>query len=280
MSPVPSESTEFTEFTDHGRTEHLAWSRTGQSVDVVFLHGFTDSATCWSPLVPSLRDRWGLLAVNARGHGGSGLPEEPFGRTGHAADAALVLESADGVRPEGAVVVGHSMGAVTAAALAASRPDLVRAVVLEDPPPGERPTAPVGDGARRRPVPDWLTAAQALDRSDRIARCRADNPDWPDDELEPWAVSKEQLDMRLFERPTEGLPFLPDVLAHVRCPVLLVHGDTEAGSLVSRQTAQDCAKSAAGAFEAVQIEGAGHSVRRDRRAPYLAAVTAFLEPHA
>jgi pimeloyl-ACP methyl ester carboxylesterase len=89
----------------------------------------------------------------------------------------------------GVVVVGHSMGAMSAAHLAASRPDLVRAVVLEDPPTGQL-------SARQRDeplsLPTWLADLRALDLPSRIARGRSEDPDWTDDELEPWAVSKEE----------------------------------------------------------------------------------------
>src|SRR4051812_42100568 len=76
-----------------GRTGHLAWYRTDEAVaEVAFLHGFSDSAHCWEPLIramPGIR----ALAIDARGHGESGLPEEPFGYAAHRDDAALVLSS-------------------------------------------------------------------------------------------------------------------------------------------------------------------------------------------
>jgi pimeloyl-ACP methyl ester carboxylesterase len=170
-----------------GRTAHLAWYRTDEAAaEVAFLHGFSDSAQCWEPLVramPGIR----ALAIDARGHGESGLPEEPFGYSAHRDDAALVLSSQPG--DGGVVVVGHSMGAMSAAHLAASRPDLVRAVVLEDPPTGQL-------SARQRDeplsLPTWLADLRALDLPSRIARGRSEDPDWTDDELEPWAVSKDE----------------------------------------------------------------------------------------
>jgi pimeloyl-ACP methyl ester carboxylesterase len=266
-----------TALSERGRTGHVAWARTSERPDVLLLHGFTDAAACWEPVASALADRWGVLATDARGHGESGLPEEPFGRMAHARDAAFVLDAEPGVGPEGVIVVGHSMGAGTAAALAQSRPDLVRALVLEDPPPGQ-PRQTSGE-VRRRTMPEWLRAARDRDLAERIARCRMDNPDWPEDELEPWAVSKEQFDTHVFDLPAEAPAYLPEVLAKVTCPVLLIHGDTDRGSLIPPQTAAACAMSAAGDFEVARIDGAGHSVRRDRRGPYLAALTGFLERH-
>jgi pimeloyl-ACP methyl ester carboxylesterase len=255
-----------------GRTAHLAWYRTDEAAaDVAFLHGFSDSAQCWEPLI---REMSGIraLGIDASGHGESGLPENPSGPPAPHDDAALVLSSQP--RDGGMIVVGHSMGAAAAAHLAAAEPGLVRAVVLEDPPRGDRRPA-LRDGAPS--MPDWLADARALDLPARIAHCRAENPDWPDDELEPWAVSKGQFDPGLFELPYPPGTLLTDVLAEVTCPVLLIHGDTERGSLIPSEFAARCAQVAAGEFRAVRVPGAGHSVRRDNRARYLAEVTAFLD---
>ncbi|MFD2083411.1 Pimeloyl-ACP methyl ester carboxylesterase [Actinopolymorpha cephalotaxi] len=290
--------------TEAGRTGHIAWTRRGGRPEILFLHGFSDSGACWDPVVSALRPGWGVLATDARGHGESGLPEEPFGHTAHARDAAAVLDDQPGLDPDGVLVVGHSMGAVTAAALAGLRPDLVRAVVLEDPPPGEREstpgpgpaaspdtapaapsaTPPAAPSATPRPgpprqLPDWLRAVRALDPAARIARGRADNPEWSEEELVPWARSKEQFDVGVFERPSE--PFVPlrELLAKVTCPVLLIHGDVDRGSLLPPAIAAACAMAAGGDVEVARIDGAGHSVRRDRPGPYVAALEDFLRRH-
>jgi pimeloyl-ACP methyl ester carboxylesterase len=257
-----------------GRTAHLAWYRTDEAAaDVAFLHGFSDSAQCWEPLVralPGIR----ALAIDARGHGDSGLPEEPFDYIRHRDDAALVLSSQP--RDGGMIVVGHSMGAMSAAHLAAAEPGLVRAVVLEDPPRGERRTDQQDASFS---MPTWLADARALDLPSRIAKCRSDEPDWSDDELEPWAVSKAQLNPHLFDLPFQEAAPLTEFLAAITCPVLLIHGDTERGSLISTEYAERCAEAAAGEFQAAHIAGAGHSVRRDNRPQYVAALTAFLDRH-
>ena len=255
-----------------GRTGHLAWYRSDEAVaEVAFLHGFSDSAQCWEPVIgamPGIR----ALAIDARGHGESGLPEEVLAYTAHRDDEALVLESQP--RDGGVVVVGHSMGAMSAAYLAASRPDLVRAVVLEDPPTGapDQHDEPWSE-------PEWLADLRALDLPARIAQGRANEPDWPEDELEPWAVSKAQLNPRLFDLPFQEAAPLTDLLAAITCPVLLIHGDTERGSLISTEYAERCARAAAGEFRAAHLAKAGHSVRRDNRPQYLAELTSFLAQH-
>ncbi|MFI5695393.1 alpha/beta fold hydrolase [Kribbella sp. NPDC051586] len=261
-------------FDVRGRTAHLAWYRTDEAAaEVAFLHGFSDSAQCWEPVIgaiPGIK----ALAIDARGHGESGLPEEPVRYTAHSDDAALVLSSQPG--DGGMIVVGHSMGAMSAAHLAASRPDLVRAVVLEDPPTGQ-PSADRQDQPWSEP--EWLADLRALDLPSRIAQGRANDPDWPDDELEPWAVSKAQVNPHLFDQPHQPPPPLTDLLATITCPVLLIHGDPGRGGLISPEYAELCAHAAAGDFRSAHVPNAGHSVRRDNRAQYLTELTKFLNQH-
>jgi pimeloyl-ACP methyl ester carboxylesterase len=282
-------------FDVRGRTAQLAWYRTGEAVaDVAFLHGFSDSAQCWEPLlaaIPGIR----ALAIDARGHGDSGVPDAPLTYEELSNDAALVLSSQP--REGGMIVVGHSMGAMTAAYLAAARPDLVRAVVLEDPPPGEpptdhqdRPTEPreldepaeptePGEPAEPRSMPRWLADVRSLDLASRIAQARSNDPAWPEDELEPWAISKAQVNPHLFDQPFQSPAPLTGLLAQITQPVLLIHGDTERGSLISPDYAERCAQAAAGEFHAVHIPNAGHSVHRDSRPQYLIELTTFLNNH-
>jgi pimeloyl-ACP methyl ester carboxylesterase len=256
-----------------GRTEHLAWVRSRDAVDTVFLHGFSDNADVWLPWFELFPSR-GCLAIDARGHGQSGLPEEEGGASANAADVALVLGSQD-IPANGVVLVGHSMGAVTAAATAGQYPELVRAVVLEDPP---FPVPPV-PSARERAVPDWFAADRARSMPERLARTAADNPHWAEDELEPQARSTDELNARMFELPVEPPVATSDRLSRVTCPVLLIHGDAERGSTMSPEQAQAIKDTAAGEVTVVHFPGAGHNIRRDRREEYRRLVFEFLSSH-
>lgn len=264
-------------FTERGRTGHLAWARTKPAIDLLALHGFSDAADCYAPLIGALDNRWGVLAFDARGHGNSELPEQPRGGTAGAEDAATVLRAQEGVRSDGVVVIGHSMGAATAAMLAAIHPELVRVLVLEDPPTYRRGSVSLTAAPT---MPDSLMASRALDRETRIANCRRENPDWPEDEFEPWAISKEQFDPRFFELASVEPTPLVDTLTRVRCPTLFVYGDQERGSINGPETASEYASVTPGEFQAVHIAGAGHSIHRDRRAVFLEALQDFLRPYA
>lgn len=249
------------------RTAHVAWRRYGDQPQILLLHGFTDSGHCWDPVIGRLgRD---VVTLDARGHGESGLPDGPFSYDDQADDAALVL---DELALGPIVVMGHSMGAFNAAKLAGRRPDLVRALVLEDPPTGGR--AATTDG---RVMDDALITLRSQDLETAIASGRRDHPNWPADEIEPWARSKQELDEGLFGRPAPEMPLLVDVLPDVTCPVLLLRGDTDRGGLISEEMADECARTAGGPLTSVHLPGTGHNVRREDRDHYLSAVIGFIE---
>ena len=247
---------------DDGGVGNLAYLLWGSDPDLVMLHGFSDAALCWSPLVGVLNST--VLAIDARGHGHSGLDSGDISPVSQAEDVAMVLDALDLQR---CTVVGHSMGASTAAALAGARPDLVGALVLEEPSPGG------GDPSSRRPVPGWLMHMRSLSLDDAVAWCRAEYPYWPDDELVPWAQAKHQLNLAVFDQPKPASPTLASLIQEVRCPTLLIRGSGLA-SVLDDQVITDC-KAVGSHIETVAI-AAGHNVRRDARTAYTTTVQAWL----
>ncbi len=258
-----------------GRTAHLAWSRTGTPVEVLFLHGFSDSGACWDPVVRVVSPRWQVLTPDARGHGASTLPDGPAGAAEQADDAAMLLDDQPTV-DGGVIVVGHSMGAGTAIALAEQRPDLVRALVLEDPMlrlPSEEPHARAAG-----PLPEWLRALRAMPLEQRVKQGRAENPTWADDEFGPWARSKAEL-AEDFTRRRSAVRPPPDLAAATGCPVLLMRGDPDRGSIVTPGAVSDAVDRAGGRVESVHIGGVGHNIRREARDRFLLELGAFLGRH-
>ena len=71
------------------------------------------------------------MGDNQRGHGDSDKPSAGYLPRDYAGDIAALIAH-EPTRP--AAVVGHSLGAVVAALLAAERPELVPKVILVDPP--------------------------------------------------------------------------------------------------------------------------------------------------
>lgn len=96
----------------------------GAGPPILLLHGLMGRARTWAPVARWLTAHGHVLAPDARGHGGSPA-RGPWTVEAMAGDAARVLTGPG-------VVIGHSMGGLHGIALAAVRPDLVRALIVED----------------------------------------------------------------------------------------------------------------------------------------------------
>ena len=95
-------------------------------------------------------------------------------------------------------MVGHSMGGVSAAIVAAHTPALVRAAILEDPVffSSDMEEREQEQETEEESEQDWPTRHQiALNTSleDLVADGQANMPNWSPDTFEPWARAKHRL---------------------------------------------------------------------------------------
>jgi len=97
--------------TDDGGVVHAVERGTGRPL--VLVHGVTLAADIWSLQLASLADRHRVVAVDLRGHGQSVPGRDGFG-DGVRRLAADVRQLLDALDLEGAVLVGHSLGGMTA----------------------------------------------------------------------------------------------------------------------------------------------------------------------
>ena len=100
---------------------------------ILLLHGITSYSGTWDWLVPDLAEHFRVLGLDFRGHGNSGRAADQYFSSGYISDAVTVLERVAG---QPAIVIGHSLGGATTAALAQRHPELLRAAIMEDPPLG------------------------------------------------------------------------------------------------------------------------------------------------
>ena len=97
---------------------HRLWLQRGAGAPVVFLHGFGADLNGWRPVQRLLPESRPALAIDLPGHGLSPLGKEPtFGALVEAARAVMIEEGA-----REAHLVGHSLGAAVAAAVAHEPP--------------------------------------------------------------------------------------------------------------------------------------------------------------
>lgn len=108
----------------------LAFAEAGNGAPpVLFVHGWTCDHTYFAPQFDHFGRDHRVVAVDLRGHGASEAPEGDYGIPVLADDVATTARR---LGLEGAVAVGHSMGAAVVVELAAHHPDLVSALVLVD----------------------------------------------------------------------------------------------------------------------------------------------------
>jgi pimeloyl-ACP methyl ester carboxylesterase len=103
----------------------------GSGQPVVLLHAFSDALEAWWDigLAGRLAQRCRVIAIDARGHGGSDKPRESARqRIEHrVGDVLAVLDAA---RVDRAHVVGYSMGGWTALGLASLAPTRLRSLII------------------------------------------------------------------------------------------------------------------------------------------------------
>jgi 3-oxoadipate enol-lactonase/4-carboxymuconolactone decarboxylase len=253
----------------HEATTALAYETSGERgrPALVLIHGGTSSRRAWDLVTPALRASHRIVAVDLRGHGQSPAPDSGYSARQLAADVARVIER---LALDDATVVGHSLGGMTAAWLAAERPELARRLVLLNTPvvpravdalvrlerrvrdPGFFPLTPAFVDewcAHPRPLPAAFVAAQQ-------AHVRALRP-------VVWRQVFGELVMA----------DLTPVLADIRQPTLLLWGARD-GLLDASQ----CERLRAGIENArlVLIDEAGHNPSSATPARVAAEIAAFV----
>lgn len=250
------------------RQGHLGWHRTGGDLPpLVMVHGLTDNGPCWRRLATALADRFDVIMIEARGHGGSSAMP-----AGDARDPAQDLcEGLIALGVASPVLIGHSVGARAAAGLAAQMQTFPSALVLEDP-PLMPPFTATEMQTRRAQFAAHVADLRAKSEAELIAQCRVQSPTWHDDDLPDWAAAKQQVDPAAL--PELRTSWQADFAA-IRVPTLILAGEFELGSMVNEDAlAEACALNPR--ITATRISGAGHNVRRENFGDYLAAVQQFL----
>jgi pimeloyl-ACP methyl ester carboxylesterase len=188
------------------------------------------------------------------------------------------------------VILGHSLGAMVAAAVAAELPQLVRGIVLEDPPfhtMGNR----IAGSAWQSQFIGMRQAARSGGTLEEITDMLADIRlpasgggfkrlgDLRDRASLAWSAEcLSQLDPEVLTPVIEGRWLngydFPPVLSRIRCPVLLLQADPTAGGALHDADA-DFAVAALSSCRHVRFPGSGHQLHRDRSVEVLQALREF-----
>ena len=247
---------------------------------VVLLHGGGQTRHAWTALATRLSgDGFAVLRYDARGHGDSDWsPAGDYQMARFARDLSGVL--AEFGRP--AVLIGASLGGVSALLAAAEAPQRVRALVLVDIVPRFAPAGVERIRQFMQGHPDGFASLE-----DAVAAVRAYNPHRPPPK-DPQGLlrSLRERDGRLhwhwdpailgappgatlFTLLSERLAALPPAL-----PLLLVSG---ADSDVVDPAALEEFRRQAPRAETIVVDRAGHMVAGDRNDAFGDAIAAFLQ---
>lgn len=265
----------------------LCYTQSGRGPVLLLLHGVTRCGADWEPLLPTLTTSWKVIALDQRGHGGS-TRGESYLVSDYVSDAVRF------VREELAVplfIWGHSLGAMVAAAVAAKLPQLVRGIVLEDPPfhtMGSRIAESawqaqfrgMRQAARRGGSVEEITDALASIRipvsgggSTRLGELRdRASLAWSADCLSK--LDPEVLTPVIEGRWLDGYD-LAEIFSLIRCPALLLQADPLAGGALTNADV-DLARSLLPHHRHIQFANCGHQLHREHPEEVLLALRDFI----
>ena len=101
---------------------NLAYTRRGQGIPLVLIHGFPLDHTSWDEVAPILENKFDVILPDLRGFGQSTTIESPYSMADMADDIARLL---DDLGIEKAAIAGHSMGGYVALAFLKKYPQRV-----------------------------------------------------------------------------------------------------------------------------------------------------------
>ena len=234
---------------------------------LILAHGSSDDGRCWTTLARELEGRYDLILPDARGHGLSDPPRKDDPPDAQVEDLAGLIRELGLERP---ILMGHSMGASSAAWLAAKHPGLLSAVILEDPGLLPRTGSPGDDVDQRRRE---TLARNNATFEETVERCMKGSPSWGLEECRYWAPSKLLHHPDNAYRSFGNRPPMEELFDKIDVPTLILKADAPPD--VRKQNEAVAKRLKHGKL--VHIDGAGHNVRREQKQSLLAALNEFLK---
>jgi pimeloyl-ACP methyl ester carboxylesterase len=273
------------------RLSALVWQ--DRDPELVLLHGGSQNAHTWDTVAMAL-DR-PLVAIDLPGHGHSDGPaDRPEGQLdahGNAVDVAAAIRQ---LAPAAKAVVGMSLGGLTAIALSAEAPELVRKIVLVDVLPGMK-------AQRAQHITDFVNGPtsfasldELLERTARFNPTRSrsslrrgilhnaeQQPDgtwvWRWARHRPPAASASAAPVaRAPASPPAGTLYGPlwEALSSITAPLLLARG-MRADSVLDDEGERELLRRLPSA-QVVHVEEAGHSLQGDTPLELAAIIEHFV----
>jgi N-formylmaleamate deformylase len=238
----------------------------GYKPPLILLHGLTGSGACWIPLARALEGDYDVVMPDARGHGKSSAPLHGYLYSDHASDVIGLIEALGLATP---VLLGHSMGGMTAAVVASQVGTAIRGVILADP--------TFLSPERRREVHESDVIEQhrrllSLNKGDALAQARLRHPHRSPEIVELIIDARLRTQISAFDVLTPANPDYRELVSAISVPVLLVVGDNGVVSLETARELQNLNER----LRYERIPDAGHGLPYDQPDCFAAVVRSFL----
>lgn len=278
---IPAHWQEGTTLAQDGTSLHY-WRTGGDHPALVVLHGFQSAGLTWLRAAKALEAAYDVVMLDFRAHGKSGGPDKGFSLDLLTTDTATLIRALMLEKP---FVLGHSMGGEVAGRLAADFPEIVRGVILVDPP--ARVFAMPKDAEASPWMQQWLASMQALKTQSHAERMVSGTrmlppsaSGWTEEDFVPFIDAQAQinLDVLAYASTMDYGLVTSGRIARIECPILVLTGDPQRGSVLDAE-AREAFETAWRDGEWVQIDGAGHFVQVDAFPTFIAAIQRFLGAH-
>ncbi len=240
----------------------------GEGQPLLLIHGMGSSCGSWRRVMAPLAEQFKVFAPCTPGLGDSGRPPREYAFEEY---AEAMFNFMDAVGLDSALVMGHSLGGMLTAQMAATRPERVRAAVMEGCPawtdefragfPEQMAAVANEDGSPKPYSMEELKALYYAPTEETLKEFNADR-------LKPgtwsmaWSRSLAAFDIR-------------GAIAKVRAPSLVVFGEAE----TFRDQEQYFVDSIPGSRLAI-IPKSAHTPHQEMPEEFLGEVLPFLNEHA
>jgi pimeloyl-ACP methyl ester carboxylesterase len=260
----------------------LHYIEQGQGEPLILLHGGQGDYRSWEPQIKVLSPRYRVISYSRRYHYPNNNPLTTTYHSAHteAEDLAALIRRLGLGRVH---LVGTSIGAFTALALAVKHPEMVRSLVLAEPPVHEWVRDSPGGAAAYKDfmVTIWEPAAEAFKRGDDQGAMRilVDGMGGKGrfDKLPPEGRAAAMQNSHFFKANTLSSDPFPnlskDKVRRLRIPTLIITGENtiKIHKLVNEELARLLPKA-----EQAIIANAGHGSPRENPEGFNEAVLKFL----
>lgn len=246
---------------------NIHYTRTGgDKPPLVMLHGLTACGDCWTEIARLMEKDFDIIMPDARGHGESDTPDVGYSYEDYANDVIGLLKS---LKLNSPVLLGHSMGGMTALLTAKMNPGSACALVLADPPF-------LGIGIQKEMHDSYLSDhhRHVLDvtHEDLVVDLQKRHPSRSPEITGIIAMARRKTSLAAFEVLIPPNPDYRSLLSSVDVPGLLIYGEK---GVIKPAVAEEIHQ-LNHRFRIVQMPDAGHGLHYDQPGTFAGIVGRFL----